>query len=100
MFFLQVQQQLNVSAESLHLTDDFLKKSYDLSSILPPGHHINKPEVLFRNIADEEVEQLRNRCAPSQFSNYALQHPCLESPLWRFVDSHCYGHVSTALRRK
>ncbi len=55
-----------MSAESLHLTDDFLKKSYDLSSILPPGDHINKPEVLFRNIADEEVEQLRNRCAPSQ----------------------------------
>lgn len=59
---VQVQQQLNVSAESLQLTDDFLKKSYDLGSILPAGHHINKPEVLFRNITDEEVEQLRDRC--------------------------------------
>ncbi|DBA80051.1 hypothetical protein WJX79_001269 [Trebouxia sp. C0005] len=62
----KVQQQLNVSAESLHLTDDFLKKSYDLSSILPPGHQINKPEVLFRNITDEEVEQLRNRYRGTQ----------------------------------
>jgi len=56
-----VQQQLNVSPESLHLTDAFLKKSYDLCSILPAGHHINKPEVLFRNILDEELDQLRER---------------------------------------
>ena len=58
---VQVQQQLNVSAESLRLTDSFLKKSYALASIVPPGHHINKPEVLFRNITDEEVDQLRER---------------------------------------
>lgn len=60
---MQVQQQLNVSAESLQLSDSLLKKSYALGSILPPGHHINKPEVLFRNITEEEVEQLRSRCA-------------------------------------
>ena len=62
---VQVQQQLNVSAESLQLTDEFLKKSYDLGSILPAGHKINKPEVLFRNITDEEVGQLRDRCDTS-----------------------------------
>lgn len=56
-----MQHQLNVSAESLQLTDSFLKKSYALATIIPPGHHINKPEVLFRNITDEEVDQLRER---------------------------------------
>lgn len=99
---MQVQQQLNVSAESLHLTDDFLKKSYDLSSILPPGHHINKPEVLFRNITDEEVEQLRNRFTPGQimhcitlavkwpllaFCTFALLLSLLQSFLHLFVTS-------------
>ena len=58
---MQVQQQLNMSAESLQLSDSLLKKSYELGSIIPPGHHINKPEVLFRNITDEEVDQLRSR---------------------------------------
>ena len=58
---VQVQHQLNVSAESMHLTDSLLKKSYALGNIIPPGHHINKPEVLFRNITDEEVDQLRER---------------------------------------
>lgn len=61
MALLQVQQQLNVSALSLRLTDSLLKKSYALASIIPPGHHINKPEVLFRNITDEEVDELRER---------------------------------------
>lgn len=59
---VQVQQQLNVSPESLQLTDSFLKKSYALGTIIAPGHHINKPEVLFRNITDEEVDELRDRC--------------------------------------
>ena len=58
---MQVQHQLNVSAESLQLTDDLLKKSYDLTGILAAGHQINKPEVLFRNILDEEVDQLRQK---------------------------------------
>ena len=58
---VQVQQQLNVPPESLQLTDSFLKKSYALGSIITPGHRINKPEVLFRNITDEEVDQLRDR---------------------------------------
>ena len=58
---VQVQHQLNVLDEQLHLTDSFLKKSYALASIIPPGHRINKPEVLFRNITDEEVDQLRER---------------------------------------
>ena len=57
----QVQHQLNVSAEAVQLTDDFVKKSYSLTSMLEAGHAINKPEVLFRNITDDEVEQLRER---------------------------------------
>ncbi|KAL3147164.1 hypothetical protein ABBQ32_002671 [Trebouxia sp. C0010 RCD-2024] len=62
----KVQQQLNVSALSLRLTDSLLKKSYALASIIPPGHHINKPEVLFRNITDEEVDELRERYKGNQ----------------------------------
>lgn len=61
MVMLQVQHQLNVPAEAIQLTGDFLKKSYSLTSILKTGHAINKPEVLFRNIMDDEVEQLRDR---------------------------------------
>lgn len=60
---LQVQQQLNIPADAVQLTDDFLKKSYSLTSILKAGHTINKPEVLFRNITNDDVEQLRDRCA-------------------------------------
>ena len=68
----QVQQQLNVSAESLQLTDSLLKKSYALATIIPPGHKINKPEVLFRNVTDEEVEQLRDRSVPVVDGCYTL----------------------------
>ena len=60
--WLQVQHQLNISAEAIQLTDDFIKKSFRLTTILEAGHAINKPEVLFRNITEEEVEQLRDRC--------------------------------------
>ena len=60
--WLQLQHQLNIPAEATQLTDDFIKKSFRLTTILEAGHAINKPEVLFRNITEEEVEQLRDRC--------------------------------------
>lgn len=52
---------MNLSDAALHLSDDLIAQSYDLTSILAPGHAINKPEVLFRNITEEEVQQLRDR---------------------------------------
>ena len=74
---------MNLSDAALHLSDDLIAQSFDLTSILVPGHAINKPEVLFRNITEEEVEQLRDRWATAALSHaYAISYSHMAHGRW------------------
>ncbi|GAB2295690.1 hypothetical protein Dimus_029844 [Dionaea muscipula] len=68
-FSLQVLKQLNLSPESkLSLSDDTegIEKVKNLWEILPAGHKIGKPEPLFKELKDEEVEFYRRKFAGTQ----------------------------------
>ncbi|EXB50508.1 putative methionine--tRNA ligase [Morus notabilis] len=66
--YLQVFKQLNLSPEQLSLADG--KGDIDRAKrpwlIVPSGHKIGKPEPLFKELKDEEVESFRKRFAGSQ----------------------------------
>ncbi|KAK9807550.1 hypothetical protein WJX72_002305 [[Myrmecia] bisecta] len=62
----KVLQQLALPASAIQLSDSFLARSRSLHTLVPAGHQIGKPEVLFRNIDDAEVASLRSRYAGSQ----------------------------------
>ncbi|KAI0523304.1 hypothetical protein KFK09_005699 [Dendrobium nobile] len=65
----EVLKQLNLPPEThLSLCDDKgdIDKAKQPWNFLPSGHKIGKPEPLFRELKDEEVESLRQRYAGSQ----------------------------------
>ncbi|THU71021.1 hypothetical protein C4D60_Mb08t31140 [Musa balbisiana] len=68
-FSVEVLRQLNLPLEAnLSFCDengetDKAKRPWDF---LPPGHHIGKPEPLFKELKDEDVESFRMRFAGSQ----------------------------------
>ncbi|KAM6565373.1 hypothetical protein CsatA_024501 [Cannabis sativa] len=67
-FSREVFKQLNLETEQLSLSDekgdiDRAKKPWN---IVPSGHKIGKPEPLFKELKDEEVESFRQRFAGSQ----------------------------------
>ncbi|XP_062109223.1 probable methionine--tRNA ligase [Humulus lupulus] len=67
-FSREVFKQLNLEPEQLSLSDekgdiDRARKPWD---IVPSGHKIGKPEPLFKELKDEEVESFRQRFAGSQ----------------------------------
>lgn len=53
--------QLNVPASAVQLTDAFLAKAAQLGNLIPGGHKIGTPEVLFREISPEIEAHLRQR---------------------------------------
>ncbi|KAH0466763.1 hypothetical protein IEQ34_004001 [Dendrobium chrysotoxum] len=68
-FSSEVLKQLNLPPEThLSLCDDKgdIDKAKQPWNFLPSGHTIGKPEPLFRELKDEEVESLRQRYAGSQ----------------------------------
>ncbi|KAL0924675.1 hypothetical protein M5K25_005525 [Dendrobium thyrsiflorum] len=68
-FSSEVLKQLNLPPEThLSLCDDKgdIDKAKQPWNFLPSGHKIGKPEPLFRELKDEEVESLRQRYAGSQ----------------------------------
>ncbi|KAK8964128.1 putative methionine--tRNA ligase [Platanthera guangdongensis] len=68
-FSIEVLKQLNLPPET-HLSLCGEKGDIDKAkqpwNFLPSGHRIGKPEPLFRELKDEEVESLRQRYAGSQ----------------------------------
>lgn len=68
-FSIEVLKQLNLPPEtylSLCSEKGDIDKAKQPWNFLPPGHQIGKPEPLFRELKDEEVESLRQRYAGSQ----------------------------------
>ncbi|GMH08037.1 hypothetical protein Nepgr_009877 [Nepenthes gracilis] len=68
-FSLEVLKQLHMPPESqFSLTDENVDivKARKLWEILPAGHRIGKPEPLFKELKDEEVEVYRKKFAGSQ----------------------------------
>ncbi|GAB4851885.1 hypothetical protein Ancab_031284 [Ancistrocladus abbreviatus] len=68
-FSLEVLKQLNIPSESQSsLCDEKgdIGKARKLWEILPDGHRIGKPEPLFKELKDEEVEFYRKKFAGSQ----------------------------------
>ncbi|KAF3456613.1 hypothetical protein FNV43_RR01267 [Rhamnella rubrinervis] len=64
---LEVFKQLNLPPETqLSLSDEDIKRARRPWEIIPPGHKIGKPEPLFKELKDEEVEAFRKRFAGSQ----------------------------------
>ncbi|KAJ8774288.1 hypothetical protein K2173_009719 [Erythroxylum novogranatense] len=63
-FSLEVFKQLDLPLQQTSLCDE---KGYRrLWEIIPPGHRIGKPEPLFKELKDEEVEFFRNKFSGSQ----------------------------------
>ena len=58
---LQVQTFLNLPPTAFQLTDGFVQATRSLHTLVLPGHKLNKPEVLFRNITEEEQTSLYER---------------------------------------
>uniref|UniRef100_A0A0C9S8I2 methionine--tRNA ligase n=1 Tax=Wollemia nobilis TaxID=56998 RepID=A0A0C9S8I2_9CONI len=67
-FSYKVVEQLNLSRESLSLSDEKgdVENARRLWDIIPAGHMIGKPEPLFSEMKDEEVEYYRKKFAGSQ----------------------------------
>ncbi|XP_021745553.1 probable methionine--tRNA ligase [Chenopodium quinoa] len=67
-FSLEVLKQLNMPQLQVSLSDENgnLEKIRKLWDILPAGHSIGKPEPLFKELKDEEVEFYRDKFAGSQ----------------------------------
>ncbi|KAK9918584.1 hypothetical protein WJX75_005162 [Coccomyxa subellipsoidea] len=59
-------EQLNWAPEDARLNDELLAKAAAVHTIVPEGHRMGQPQVLFRTIAKEEEETLRARFAGSQ----------------------------------
>ena len=58
---LQVQAFLNLPPTAFQLTNGFVQATRNLHTLVSPGHKLSKPEVLFRNITEEEQEALYER---------------------------------------
>ena len=56
-----MQNFLNLPATAFQLTDGFVQATRNLHTLVSPGHKLNKPEVLFRNITEEEQAALYER---------------------------------------
>ncbi|KNA12223.1 hypothetical protein SOVF_127940 [Spinacia oleracea] len=67
-FSLEVLKQLNMPRLQVSLSDENgdLEKIRILWDILPAGHKIGKPEPLFKELKDEEMEFYREKFAGSQ----------------------------------
>lgn len=67
-FSLEVLKQLNLPPDQLSLADENgdIDKAKRPWLIIPSGHRIGKPEPLFKELKDEEVESFRKRFAGSQ----------------------------------
>lgn len=67
-FSLEVLKQLNMPQLQVSLSDENgdLEKIRILWNILPAGHKIGKPEPLFKELKDEEMEFYREKFAGSQ----------------------------------
>lgn len=67
-FSLEVLKQLNMPQLQVPLSDENgdLEKIKILWNILPAGHKIGKPEPLFKELKDEEMEFYREKFAGSQ----------------------------------
>eukprot|EP00891_Asterochloris_glomerata_P008560 jgi/Astpho2/8560/e_gw1.00125.5.1_t len=55
---VKVQTFLNLPPTAFQLTDSFVQATRNLHTLVSPGHKLNKPEVLFRNISEEEQAAL------------------------------------------
>ncbi|XP_072954833.1 probable methionine--tRNA ligase isoform X1 [Typha angustifolia] len=67
-FSNEVMRQINVSPENLSFCDENgeISKAKRPWDFLPAGHKIGKPEPLFKELKDEEVEFFRHKFAGSQ----------------------------------
>ncbi|CAL8471724.1 g11266 [Coccomyxa elongata] len=59
-------EQLNWAPENARLSDELIAKAAAVHTIIPAGHRMGQPQVLFRTIPKEEEEALRARFAGSQ----------------------------------
>jgi methionyl-tRNA synthetase len=64
--YRQVLEQLQWRAEDARLRESLVSKAGALETIVPVGHRIGTPAVLFRTIPKEEEDALRARFAGSQ----------------------------------
>ena len=79
--FWQMVSQLNVPTSAMQLTDAFLAKAAQLCNLIPGGHRIGTPEVLFREISPEIEAHLRQRWRDLSVTSRSIPMPTQDAIL-------------------